>query len=237
MTLDDGTAVVKDAEVAIAPGERVLVAGESGTGKSTLVRAISGLWPWGEGTVQVQKGAKMFLMPQQAYVPTGTLHRAATYPAPPEEKSEGRVAQGVSWSASRISPIASRRKRPGIRPCPAAKSSDCVRAHHAARARHHRARRGDLGARSASQDKLMKLLTDELKATTIVSVGHRPELEQFHDRKITLERRRGGAKLVTDVELIARPGRAPLLRRLLRPRTANRRWAKSPQCRGAAPAG
>jgi ABC-type dipeptide/oligopeptide/nickel transport system ATPase subunit len=46
-----------------------------------------------------------------------------------------------------------------------------------------------------SQDKLMKLLTDELKATTIVSVGHRPELEQFHDRKITLERRRGGAKL------------------------------------------
>ena len=47
VTLDDGTEVVKDAEVAIAQGERVLVAGESGTGKSTLVRAIAGLWPWG----------------------------------------------------------------------------------------------------------------------------------------------------------------------------------------------
>src|SRR4029078_1981683 len=35
VTLEDGTEVVKDAEVAIAPGERVLVAGESGTGKST----------------------------------------------------------------------------------------------------------------------------------------------------------------------------------------------------------
>ena len=47
VTLDTGKAVVKDAEVDIMPGERVLVAGESGTGKSTLVRAISGLWPWG----------------------------------------------------------------------------------------------------------------------------------------------------------------------------------------------
>ena len=73
MTLDDGTAVVKDAEVVIAPGERVLVAGESGTGKSTLVRAISGLWPWGRGNVEIASGAKMMLMPQRAYVPVGTL--------------------------------------------------------------------------------------------------------------------------------------------------------------------
>lgn len=47
VTLDDGTAVVEEAEVIIDAGERVLVAGESGTGKSTLVRAIAGLWPWG----------------------------------------------------------------------------------------------------------------------------------------------------------------------------------------------
>jgi putative ATP-binding cassette transporter len=47
----------------------------------------------------------------------------------------------------------------------------------------------------------MELLTKELNATTIVSVGHRPELEAFHNRKITLERRRGGAKFVTDIRL------------------------------------
>src|SRR3954467_8678837 len=47
VTLDDGTAVVGETEVVIEPGERLLVAGESGTGKSTLVRAIAGLWPWG----------------------------------------------------------------------------------------------------------------------------------------------------------------------------------------------
>jgi vitamin B12/bleomycin/antimicrobial peptide transport system ATP-binding/permease protein len=47
----------------------------------------------------------------------------------------------------------------------------------------------------------MELLTKELHATTIVSVGHRPELEAFHNRKIILERRRGGAKFVTDIRL------------------------------------
>ena len=63
-----------------------------------------------------------------------------------------------------------------------------------------------------SQDKLMKLVTEEREATTIVSVGHRPELEQFHSRKITLERRRGGAKLVNDIELVRKPGRSLLWR-------------------------
>ncbi len=47
--LDDGTVVVKDADVLIQPGERVLLVGESGTGKTTLTRAIAGLWPWGGG--------------------------------------------------------------------------------------------------------------------------------------------------------------------------------------------
>ena len=46
----------------------------------------------------------------------------------------------------------------------------------------------------------MELLTDQPKIT-LLSIGHRPELEAFHTRKITLERRPGGAKLVRDVEL------------------------------------
>ena len=53
-----------------------------------------------------------------------------------------------------------------------------------------------------SQDMLMALLCSELKDATIVSVGHRPELEAFHNRKIVLERRRGGAKLVSDISLM-----------------------------------
>ncbi len=69
MTLDDGTAVVGDTEVVIEPGERVLVAGESGTGKSTLVRAIAGLWPWGGGSVDFHPDRRLFMLPQKPYVP------------------------------------------------------------------------------------------------------------------------------------------------------------------------
>jgi vitamin B12/bleomycin/antimicrobial peptide transport system ATP-binding/permease protein len=216
VTLDDGTAVVKDAEVAIEPGERVLVAGESGTGKSTLVRAISGLWPWGEGRVQVQRGAKMFLMPQKAYVPSGTLHRAATYPAPPEEKSEKEVAEALKKVG--LKHLTDRIEEEG--PWDQTLSGGEKQRLAFARIMLHEPDIIVLDeATSAldpdSQDKLMKLLTETLKATTIVSVGHRPELEQFHHRKITLERRRGGAKLVTDVELVPRPSARKLLRHWL----------------------
>jgi putative ATP-binding cassette transporter len=64
---------------------------------------------------------------------------------------------------------------------------------------------------------MMELLTKELAETTVVSVGHRPELEQFHSRKIVLERRRGGAKFVTDIQLIRKP-RGRLIKKWLRPR-------------------
>jgi putative ATP-binding cassette transporter len=219
VTLDTGKAVVKDAEVDIAPGERVLVAGESGTGKSTLVRAISGLWPWGEGSVQVASGAKMFLMPQRAYVPVGTLRRAATYPEPADSKDSEEVADalkrvGLKHLVDRLEEEA---------PWDQTLSGGEKQRLAFARILLHRPDIVVLDeATSAldpeSQDKLMELLTTDLDATTIVSVGHRPELEAFHSRKIVLERRRGGARFVTDINLIPRPGRRRLLGRWLRAR-------------------
>jgi putative ATP-binding cassette transporter len=213
VTLDNGAAVVKDAEVDIMPGERVLVAGESGTGKSTLVRAIAGLWPWGEGKVEVATGAKMFLMPQRAYVPVGTLRRAATYPEPAESYDVDDVAKalkrvGLGHLVDRLEEEA---------PWDQTLSGGEKQRLAFARILLHRPDiivldEATSALDPASQDKLMELLTTELDATTIVSVGHRPELEAFHSRKIVLERRRGGARFVTDVNLLPRPGRKRLLK-------------------------
>jgi len=221
VTLDDGTAMVDDADVAIKPGERVLIAGESGTGKSTLVRAIAGLWPWGGGTIEVQKGAKLMLLPQRPYVPIGTLRRAATYPDPAESRSIEEVAQafrrvGLEHLIDRLDEEA---------PWDQTLSGGEKQRLAFARIFLHKPDIIVLDEATAaldpnSQDELMAHLSERPEQTTLVSVGHRPELEAFHNRKILLERRRGGAKLVSDIKLVRKPGRARLLRRLLRRRSA-----------------
>ncbi len=55
-----------------------------------------------------------------------------------------------------------------------------------------------------SQAMLMEKLAERLPKTAIISVGHRPELEAFHERKVNLVRREGGAKLMTG-EVVAPP--------------------------------
>ncbi|TIT45814.1 MAG: ABC transporter ATP-binding protein/permease, partial [Mesorhizobium sp.] len=61
---------------------------------------------------------------------------------------------------------------------------------------------------------MMETIIRELPDLTIVSVAHRAELEAFHSRKITLERRKGGAKLVSDIDLLPRKRRGLLGRAL-----------------------
>jgi vitamin B12/bleomycin/antimicrobial peptide transport system ATP-binding/permease protein len=221
VTLDDGTAVVGEAEILIEPGERVLVAGESGTGKSTLVRAIAGLWPWGGGSVDFHADRRLFMLPQKPYVPSGTLRRAAAYPAAAEDWSieqigealdkvglghlKGRIEEEAPWdqtlSGGEKQRLAFARlflHRPDIIVLDEATSALDDR----------------------SQDKLMELLNEELKDATVVSVAHRAELEAFHSRKITLERRKGGARFVSDIDLIPLDSRRRLLGRWLRKRKA-----------------
>jgi vitamin B12/bleomycin/antimicrobial peptide transport system ATP-binding/permease protein len=76
----DGRVVIDDTDIKVKPGERVLLGGESGSGKSTLIRAIAGLWPWGEGRILIPAGAKLAFVPQRPYIPLGTLRDAIAYP-------------------------------------------------------------------------------------------------------------------------------------------------------------
>ena len=221
VTLDDGTAVVDDTEVVIKKGERVLVTGESGTGKSTLVRAISGLWPWGGGQVDIQTDSRLFLLPQRPYIPSGTLRRAIAYPGAAEDWYIEQIAEalrkvGLTHLIDSIEDDA---------PWDQTLSGGEKQRLTFARVLLHRPDIIVLDeATSAldprSQDSLMKLLSDEMQGLTIVSVGHRPELEQFHSRKLILERRRGGAKLVSDIQLF--PRKPKLIKRWLRRRRRRR---------------
>ncbi len=63
------------------PGDHVIISGASGTGKTSLVRAIAGLWPWGRGSIARSKDATLLVIPQRPYVPTTTLRNALRYPS------------------------------------------------------------------------------------------------------------------------------------------------------------
>jgi putative ATP-binding cassette transporter len=219
VTLDDGTAVLDDTDIAIKPGERVLVMGESGTGKSTLVRAIAGLWPWGDGQIEIRRGSKLMLLPQRPYIPLGTLRRAATYP----DASESRSLEDIAAAFKRVGLEHLIESIEEEGPWDQTLSGGEKQRLAFARIFLHDPDIIILDEATAaldpgSQDQLMEVLSKRPEETTLVSVGHRPELEAFHNRKIVLERRKGGAKLVSDVKLVPRPGRRRLLRRWLRPR-------------------
>jgi vitamin B12/bleomycin/antimicrobial peptide transport system ATP-binding/permease protein len=205
VTLDDRT-LVTGAEVAIMPGEKVLVTGESGSGKSTLVRALAGLWPWGGGDIEMPAGAKLLLLPQRAYVPSGTLRRAANYP----EAADSRTVEEVAKVLKKVGLGHLIEHLDEERPWDQILSGGEKQRLAFARIFLHRPDiivldEATAALDSQSEDRLMELLSQEFKHATVVSVGHRPELEALHGRKIVLQRGRRGAKLVSDVYRIPKP--------------------------------
>ena len=80
LALPDGTVLARVDDV-IAPGERVMIDGPTGAGKTTLFRAIAGLWTYGQGRIVLPDGV-MFL-PQRPYLPIGTVKEMVTYPRLP----------------------------------------------------------------------------------------------------------------------------------------------------------
>ncbi|RQS72253.1 ABC transporter ATP-binding protein/permease [Burkholderia sp. Bp8963] len=81
LALPNGNALADIGTVTIEPGSRWLVIGKSGSGKSTFMRALAGLWPFGDGAIDAPVGARMMFVPQTSYLPIGTLKAALTYPA------------------------------------------------------------------------------------------------------------------------------------------------------------
>jgi vitamin B12/bleomycin/antimicrobial peptide transport system ATP-binding/permease protein len=73
--------MLRETRVVVRAGDRALIVGAPGTGKTQLFRALAGLWPWGSGQIARPKGEQIFYLPRGTpYLPRGTLREVLAYP-------------------------------------------------------------------------------------------------------------------------------------------------------------
>ena len=76
-----GSDRIRENVIEIRAGDRVLIAGELGTNKTLMFRALAGLWPWGTGRVIRPQGEAIYYFPRGTpYLPRGTLREVLAYP-------------------------------------------------------------------------------------------------------------------------------------------------------------
>jgi vitamin B12/bleomycin/antimicrobial peptide transport system ATP-binding/permease protein len=91
--------MLTEQHVLVKSGERVLIVGAPGTGKTQLFRALAGLWPWGTGTVVRPRGEQIFYMPRGTpYLPRGTLREILAYPL----KADGFTTPAITRALNRL---------------------------------------------------------------------------------------------------------------------------------------
>ena len=85
---------LRERRVVVTAGERALILGAPGTGKTQLFRALAGLWPWGSGQVVRPEGEQIFYLPRGTpYLPRGTLREVLAYPQKAESFSQSAYAR------------------------------------------------------------------------------------------------------------------------------------------------
>ncbi|HET7593842.1 MAG TPA: ABC transporter ATP-binding protein/permease [Stellaceae bacterium] len=194
--LPNGSVLLRSVSFTVAPNEALLLTGPTGSGKSTLLRAIAGIWPFGRGRVRIGEGRTLFL-PQRPYLPLGTLRNALLYPreddAVPDERLKdaletvglsalaGELDEGSNW-ARRLS-LGEQQRLAFARILlgePAIVFLD----------------EATSALDEASETELYRLLRAAAWRPTVISVGHRSTLRDFHDRILSLD---GAARREKDI--------------------------------------
>ena len=187
--LPNGQSLLSDTTFTLPRGRSTLITGASGSGKSTLFRALAGIWPFGQGEVRVPAGARVLFLPQKPYIPIGTLRDAVKYPDEQSTASDGDITAALE--AVKLGHLTPRLDE-------VAHWSNILSGGEQQRLAVARALvfKPDwlfLDEATASLDEDMEAaIYDALKqwlpATTMVSIGHRPSLRQWHDRRVEMRR-------------------------------------------------
>ena len=96
--LPSGKPLLSHVDVRLNAKENVLFAGPSGTGKSTLFRAIAGIWPFTSGTINKPVQGDIMVLPQKPYIPIGTLRAAVSYPSTASTYADADVKAALTFT-------------------------------------------------------------------------------------------------------------------------------------------
>ena len=186
LNLPDGRTLLAPTTLDLKKNESVLVTGPSGAGKSTLFRALAGIWPYWKGKIALPRGARLLFLPQKPYLPIGTLKHAACYPA----KDEGRISDDEAREALRAVGLEHFENELAREENWAQVLSGGEQQRLAfARALLNKPDWLFLDEATASlpedaQRELYELLRARLPQATVVSIGHRASLREFHARRL-----------------------------------------------------
>jgi ATP-binding cassette subfamily D (ALD) long-chain fatty acid import protein len=86
------TCLIQDLSVKISPGEHLMITGANGSGKTSILRVLAGIWPHFSGTVTKPDQEHIFYVPQRPYLAIGTLREQVIYPHSLEQmRNAGRT--------------------------------------------------------------------------------------------------------------------------------------------------
>jgi len=189
LTLPSHQKLTDQLKFTVQKGEHVLINGKYGSGKSTLLRAMANIWPYGEGELYMPD-VKMLFLPQKPYFPLGTLKQALLYPNNNSDKiSDEKIKAilddcGLNYIKKYLNEI---RYWPiefslGEQQLIAFArifivEPDWVFLDEATSA-----------LDEETEKKMYELLQTRFPHMTIVSVGHRSSLKQFHQKEIYIEK-------------------------------------------------
>ena len=186
--LGSGEPIATVPAIRLAPGEGLLVSGQSGSGKSSLFRALAGLWPLGDGAIKLPEAGRVLALPQRPYFPLGTLRQALTYPTLAGEVDDvalrdAMAAAGLIHLVSRLDEEAEwatvlsggEQQRVAFARALIAKPSVLL------------LDEAVTTLEEAEADTLYRMLAERLPGTIVISIGRAALLAPLHARTIVLD--------------------------------------------------
>jgi len=190
----EGTVLASGLRCSVAMGERVAILGPPGPVKTTLFRAIAGIWPFGHGRIELPSVAQPIFLAHQPYLPIGSLREAVSYPAAAGTFDDAAILEALELFD--LHGLAGRLD--DNEPWDQQLSGDEQQRLMFARALLHKPNCLVLDDATAALDaaaerRVYDLLRGRLAGATVVSLTNRPSVTEYHQRCLDLRIAEGGA--------------------------------------------